>query len=206
MKLFSYIQEGKVHLNAESKIVPKEEFCTLLNAIEVLEKAQKDAEQYREQVTVECEKLKEKAKEEGFSEGLLQFNEHLMTFEQELRRIRLEMQKAILPIALSAAKKIVSTELKTHPDTIVDIVLQALAPARQNHKIIIYVNKQDKEALETNKDRLKEILEQLQSLSIQEREDVSSGGCIIETESGIINASIENQWRALETAFQRYMR
>jgi type III secretion protein L len=206
MKLFSYIYQGDIHLNTERKVVPAEEYSRLMDSIEVLEKAKEEVEQYKKEVETQCQKLREEAQERGFQEGLAKFNEQLMGFEQELRRIRHETQKLVLPLALKAAKKIVNKELEIHPDTIVDIVIQALAPAKQNHKITIYVNKQDKDALEENKGKIKDILEQLQSLSIQERSDVSLGGCIIETETGIINASIENQWRSLEAAFERYMK
>jgi len=116
------------------------------------------------------------------------------------------MNPLILPLALKAAKKIVAGELQTQPETIVNIVLQALAPVMQNHKITIYVNKADKEILETEKPRLKEKLEQVQSLIIKDRDDISPGGCMIETESGIINSTIENQWRSIEAAFDRYLK
>ena len=98
------------------------------------------------------------------------------------------------------------TQLELKPETIVDIVLQALSPAMQNLRVTIYVNKIDKDILETEKPKLKSLLEQVQVLSIQERPDISPGGCIIETEGGIINATIENQWRALESAFEKYMK
>ncbi len=73
----------------------------------------------------------------------------------------------------------------------------------QNHRFTIYVNKVDKEILEAEKPKIKKILEQVQVLTIQERSDIAPGGCVIETESGIINASL-NQWRALESAFEKY--
>lgn len=206
MKFFSLLYQGDIHLAADQKVIPAKDFSTLLSSQEVLEKAQQDAVEYKAQVEKECEELKKKAQEEGFNEGLAEFNNHLLQFEKELRKIRHETQKSILPIALKAAKKIVSKELELHPETIVDIVLQALAPVKQNHRIKIYVNKADKDTLEAEKPKIKEIFESLQSLSIQERSDVNPGGCIIETESGIINASIENQWRALESAFERYMK
>lgn len=76
----------------------------------------------------------------------------------------------------------------------------------QNHRITIWVNKADKEALEKEKPALKEKLEQVDSLLIKDRDDVACGGCIIETESGIINASVDNQWRALEAAFERFLK
>lgn len=206
MKFFSFIYQGDIHIASGQKVIPAEDFSTLLSSAEVLEKAKQDAEQYRQEVEKECEKLKEKAKEEGFAEGLARFNEHLVSFDRSLKKVYHETQKNIIPLALKAAKKIVAKELELHPDTIVDIVIQALSPIKQNHKITIYVNKVDKETLESSKTKLKEIFEHLQALNIRERADVSPGGCIIETESGIINASIENQWRALEAAFEKYMK
>ncbi len=206
MKLFSLIYQGEIHPSTDDKLIPGQDFSTLMTAEEVLERAKEDAAQYRKQVDTECAALREKAKKEGFEEGLSQFNEHLISFERTLRHLRIELQKQILPLALKAAKKIVSKELEIHPDAIVEIVIAALAPVTQNHRFNIYVNKTDKETLETNKPKIKSILEQLQTLSIQERGDVSPGGCIIETESGIINSSIENQWRALEAAFEKYMK
>jgi type III secretion protein L len=206
MKIFSLLYQGDIHFAADQKIIPSEQLSTLLTAEEVLRKTQEDAATYKAQVDAECEELRKKAKEEGFNEGLSKFNDHLLQFDKEIKKIRHEAQKSILPLALKAAKKIVSKELELHPETIVDIVMQTLSSVKQNHRIKIYINKADKDPLESEKNKLKEIFESLQSLSILEREDVSPGGCIIETESGIINASIENQWRSLESAFEKYMK
>ncbi len=205
-KLFSLIQDGEVHPASNQKVIPLADFSTLLEANELLEKARLDAEAYRAATEEECIDLREAAKKEGYQEGLEQLNANIIGLDQEKKRLRHEMNKLILPLALKAAKKIVAKELETNPETIVDIVLQALSPVLQNHRITIWVSKTDKEILETEKTRIKEKLEQVESLSIKERDDVAEGGCIIETESGIINASIENQWRAIESAFDKYLK
>lgn len=206
MKFFSLIYQGEVHPASDKKVIPAEEFSTLASASEVLEKAREDAVRLKQETEKECEELKEAAKQEGFDSGLANFNDHIMGFERELLRLRHELQKLVLPLALKAAKKIVARQLDLHPDTIVDIVMQALAPATQSKKVTIYVNKVDRENLEAQKPKIKAAFEQIQSLSLQDRPDVTPGGCIIETESGIINATIENQWRTLEAAFERYMK
>lgn len=206
MKFFSLIYQGSIHAATDEKIIPADVYSTLLEAGQVLEKAKEDAAAYMKETKEKCKKLRKTAKDEGYDEGLVQFNEHFLKFSNELKQIRHEMNGLVLPLALKAAKKIVARELELHPEAIVDIVLQAIAPVTQNRQITIYVNKADKEILEANKPRIKEILEQIQNLSIKERDDVSQGGCIIETETGIINAGIENQWRALEAAFERYMK
>ena len=68
------------------------------------------------------------------------------------------------------------------------------------------MNKQDKELLDKNRETIKQTLEQLEVLKIHERDDIAPGGCIIETEGGIINAQLENRWRILETAFESFMK
>lgn len=206
MKFFSLIFQGDLHPAQGKKILRKKEYSTLVTAEEVLQKAEEDRAALLSQTELECIALREKAEKEGFDEGLVKFNEHLIRFDQEIARLRHEMQQMVLPLVIKAAQKIVGKQLELHPETIVDIVMQALAPAIQNRRITVYVNKEDKEILEANKPRIKEILEQVDSFTIQERADVEKGGCIIVTEAGIINATMENQWRALEAAFTKFMK
>lgn len=205
MKFFSLIYAGDVHPSDDTKIIPSSEFSTLISAAELVERAKEEASQYQEEVAKECQALREKAASEGFAEGLAQFSKHLLSFEQQMRALQIDIQRQILPLALKAAKKIVGKELETHPETIVDIVIQTLTPVMQNHRFIIYVSKNDKELLETEKQKIRGLLDHVQSLSIHERADLSPGDCIIETDSGIINARLENVWRALEIAFEKYI-
>ena len=109
--------------------------------------------------------------------------------------------------AIQAAKKIVGREIELDRNTIVDIISNKLKSVAQHKCVTIYVNQSDLTLLDKNRPRLKEVLENVEALSVQAREDVETGGCIIETEGGIINnASLEAQWRALETAFQALMK
>lgn len=205
-RLFALIESGDVHPASSKKVIPSEDFSTLLAASDLLDKTRVEISEVRERAEQEAEELKKKGYDDGYQEGLVQINEKILALDNEKKRLRHEMNQLILPLALKAAKKIVAGELQAHPETIVNIVLQALAPVMQNHKITIYVNKADKELLESEKPKLKEKLEQIESLSIKERDDISAGGCMIETESGIINATIENQWRGIESAFDRYLK
>ena len=205
MKYFSIIDQ-EVHPNKADKVIPAAEFSTLLEAKEVLDTAQKKAEAMLKRSKKSCQNARAKAKEEGFSEGLDQFNKQILHFENQLKTLRHETQRQILPLALKAAKKIVNRELESDPNVIVDIVSGALRPVTQYRQIKIYVHKDDKDILEAEKPKLKEILEQVQNLSIIERDDIEKGGCVIETEAGIINASLENQWRSLEAAFETFMK
>lgn len=203
-KFFSLHNAKEIHLAPNTKILPASEFSSLHSAQEIVEIAQKDAEEYQQKITQESEKIKEEAFQQGFQEGLDSLNKHILTLDHELQALRHDIQKKILPLAISAARKILGEELKLHPDRIVDIILNSLKPVTQHRKIVIYVNRADLAIIEENRPRIRKIFEHLENLSIQEREDIEMGGCMIETEAGIINAQLENQWRALETAFESF--
>jgi type III secretion protein L len=205
-KFFSLLSGKEVHIASGEKVIPAREFSTLESASEILKLVQEEAAEFRKEVAVEAEKIKEKAFDEGFQEGLTALNKHLFSLNEELKTLREDIQKKILPLSLKAARKIMGEELRLHPDRIVDIVLTSLKPVTQHKKITIYVNKADLEMIENSKSKIKKIFEHLESLSIQERSDIEPGGCMIETEAGIINAQLENQWRALEAAFESFMK
>ncbi len=204
MKFFSLISSNEIHEANEEKVIPAKDFETLKKAADLLKLVKKEALQYKKEVATECETIKELAYKEGYQQGLTTFNEKLLHLDAELKKIKEEATRKILPIALKAAQKILGAEIELAPEKIADIIMQALKPVTQSHKVIIYVNKLDLETLEKNKSKIKKVLGQVKDFSIQERLDVEPGGCLIETEAGIINAQLSNQWRALETAFNKY--
>lgn len=206
MKYFTLISGQEVRSSPEGKIIPAKEFSTLADAAEVLQKVQHDAVEYRKSVASDSEKVKELAFKEGFHEALISLNKHILLLDKELKQLREDVQKRILPLAITASKKILGEELKMHPERIVDIVMTSLKPVTQHRRIVIYINRADLEQIENSKSKIKKMFENLENLSIQERADIEPGGCMIETEAGIINAQLENQWRALESAFESFMK
>ncbi len=203
MKFFSFLKE-EIHPEPGEKVIPAEKFSKIIEANEIVEKAKEDSEKYIDKVKKECASLKEEAKKEGFDEGLEVLNEHILKLDSSIKDLSKEYEAKILSIALKAAKKIVAEELKTHPDTIVNIIKGALKPVTQHLKVKIFVNKQDLDILEKEKPKIKEMLQQVQIFSLEERNDIEPGGCIIETEKGIINAQLDNQFRAIEAAFKAF--
>lgn len=205
-KLFSLIFGDQVRAAPKTKVIPAAEFSTLLNAKEIQDRAKIDAEKYHLHIAKECEQIKENAYNEGYSEGYKQWSEHLAKLEEEIAAAHKNLEQLILPVALKAAKKIVNKEIELAPETILDIVMANIKSAAQHKKILIFVNKIDWETLEKNKKRIKDMFEDLQSLSIRPREDIEPGGCVIETEIGIINAQLSHRWQVLEKAFEKLIK
>lgn len=205
MKYFSLINGSFVAPSGKSKIVKESEFCQLLEARDVLEEATSQSEKHLEEARAECEAIRRRAYEEGFQKGLDEWVAQVKNLEEEIAKVHEEVEKLALPIALQAAKKIVAREIELSRETIVDIVKNSLKNVLDHKKVTVYVHQSDLECVEEKKDELRSLFEKLESLSIQERADIEPGGCIIETEVGIVNSQLSNQWNMLEQAFQKMM-
>lgn len=201
-KFFSLIDGRALTIAPNTTILPQEAFSALLSAQEIIEKVQEEAQQYKVNIIRECEDLKAQAEKEGFQVGYDQWVEMVQKLESEIIKVREELQKTVMPVALKAAKKIISTELTTNPKVVLDIVMNTIKTVAQHKRIVLYVSRQDFELIESNKNNIKNIFEELESLSIRERDDIEPGGCVIETEGGIINARLKDRWATLEIAFQ----
>jgi type III secretion protein L len=214
---FSLIEGGKVRIAPDTKVVRADDIATLLDAQQIVDKvqdeadavraqAQKEGEALKQQVAAEAERIKKQAYAEGFEQGQKVWVEHVERLDRETKQVHKELREMVVPVALQAAKKIVGREMQMHPETIVDIVANNLRAVASHRNIVIYVNKADYATFDANKPRLKQVFEHLESLVLQESKDVQPDGCIIETEGGIINAQLDNQWALLEKAFESVMK
>ncbi len=204
-KFFTLLYGQNVHVSPGSKVIPAKVFSKALTAAEVLAHAQEEVDRYRQEVAEECEKLKIQAQQEGFQEGFAKWAGHVAELEAEMANVNRATEKMIIPVALKAARKIVGREIELSEKAIVDIVATKLKAVKQSKQVVVYVCPQDLNKLEASRKELMQVFEKLETLSIRPSDDVKPGGCIIETEAGIINAQLEKQWEILENAFQSMM-
>lgn len=201
-KFFTLLYGGTVHAAPKGKVIPAAEISQFVTGTEIVQKAKEESIRYRTEIATECELLKEQAQREGFKAGYEKWLEHLAELEAEIESVQKAMEKTIIPVALKAARKILGREIELSETAIVDIVSMKLKAVAQHKRVTIYVNKDDLARLEKKREQLKQLFESIEVLSLRSREDISRGGCVIETEAGIINAQIENQWELIENAFQ----
>lgn len=203
-ELFTKI-DSDVHIQPGSKVIPAKAFSALITVDELIEEAHKEADIFRKKVEKKTAELKAKETKRGFEEGLGKWTQHIAELEAEQRSLRSEMQKQIVELVLECGKKILGRELKTDPKAIVDIVSQALRPVATHKHVTIFVAKEDADILEKNKKQLHDELEQTETLAVTVRSDIAPGGCVIETESGIINAQLDVLWESLEFALKQVL-
>ena len=176
--------------------------------------ASDDAKKLLRQARTEAESLKAKAKqilaqalqereeemqrgfEAGYQEGLAQLTEKLLETERAREQILAAQEKEVIEMVLEIAKKVVAREFKK--GAVTDVVRQAISQA-SGDRVVVRTHPTDRPKLEGLKAGLAEV-EKSRLLVWQEDEAITPGGCVVETELGTVDARLETQWRAIQSA------
>jgi flagellar assembly protein FliH len=145
----------------------------------------------------------------GFEAGIKRVDPLINSFKQGLeqlknirREIHQKIEKEVAQLALSIAKKIVCHEIKTTEETVVCVAREALSRVENPGKIKVKLNPADLQFIQDTKSQLSHFLKDVESIRFEAEDSIQSGGCLIETDMGDIDARIEKQFQAIEESFQ----
>lgn len=184
-----------------------------------------------DRTTTILDQLKEKAKlegkKEGYAEGLEKGRKealrnlkadceaHAAEFAGELNSVVAILQDSIhqfyrnaeeslAGLALVIASRIVAREIETVPETALEIAKEAIAEVTHAEQATVRVNPFHSATVRSHADMLRAVSPSLKNVQIVDDPSIS-GGCVIESTGGRIDASIEYRVRALmETMLEHY--
>jgi flagellar assembly protein FliH len=163
------------------------------------------------------DEIKSSAFQQGFSEGekagfeagtkrvdplINSFNQGLEQLKNIRREIHQKIEKEVAQLALSIAKKIVCHEVKTTEETVVCVAREALSRVENPGKIKVKLNPADLQFIQDTKSQFSHFLDDVENIRFEAEDSIQSGGCLIETDMGDIDARIEKQLQAIEESFQ----
>ncbi len=161
--------------------------------------------------------LKGRAYAQGFTEGekagidserknLKSALDTLGQVVQQLVEIRNEIyrysEKEVVSLAMGIATKIIRHEVTINKNVILNVLKQALKKTVDYDKIKIRVNPSDLQFLKTQNHQFSHLIDNMESIAFEEDEAILTGGCLIETNSGDIDARIDKQLEAVEEVFE----
>lgn len=165
----------------------------------LLQEAQAEADRRLAEAQAEVERIRAEAWQAGYEAGLAEFTTRLLDLQRRRETLLNQAEEEVLRLALRIAEKIVGRELEVQETTLLDIVRAAMRNLRQASTVTICVNPADVPRLERHREAL-ETLRRGQYVNIVPDTRVSVGGCILESESGIVDAQLDTQLRVIEQA------
>jgi type III secretion protein L len=163
-----------------------------------IEEERQSLDQERAAIDEERRAALEQAREEGYKEGFAKVNEIILDLTEKKRDVLAQSEADMIRLSIRVAARILGRELRQHPDTIADIVTQAIQTVRNQTKITIRVNPDDLEHLVKGREQLLNRVGQSKIIDFQSDHKVQPGGCIIESEAGIVNAQLKTQLEVME--------
>ena len=122
--------------------------------------------------------------------------------QAEKKELALRAEQNALELAFQLADKIIANELHTRPESVAEIVKNAIRQVLDCDQIRLRVNQDDYEYLRTVQGELESILSKSVPLEIRVDSTVERGGCLIETERGNLDARISSQLETLRTGLK----
>ena len=158
----------------------------------------------------ESENIKKSAFEEGYRLGVEKANADIEKFRAELSNFmnaRKDVFEYIAPdileISVDIAKTIIKKELESDPQVLINTIVDVLRTVSKNEpKIVIRVRPQSVQFI---KDTIPNITYQYgidSKINIVSDPSIEEGGCVLQTNNGIVDASIDTQLEIIKKSFE----
>lgn len=186
-------------------------------AEEITSQAKEKAEVILNQVKTQIAEIEEKAKEEahqqgfdaGKEKGIKSGEEGIKKVLSEIQNVLIEAkhkrqeivqtnQEMIVELAFMIAKKIIKAESITNKEAILKNLTAALKKIKDKEKIKVKIN--PVHLAELNKEELLANASGREGITFEEDTNIEPGGCIIETNFGLIDATISSQLEVIQEA------
>lgn len=182
---------------ARPRVVNAEEYDARTRAQEIVDKAQAEAQRIVAEAEARRDEIFAKARDEARAEVHAKAAEEIAKAKIQAGDIMDRSEPEIVDLSLRIAAKIVGRDLERDPDVVVDIVATAMESARAAKAMTIRVNPEDGKLLRDRRPRLMELIGRAIDIAVRDDPEVERGGCIIQTDYGVIDGQLKTQFEML---------
>ncbi len=169
-----------------------------LQAEEITAKARDEAEQVLQKANAERDRITTESRDTGYQEGLASASEWVVKSREYYQRTVESSKKELKMLSVKIAEKIIGRALELDPEVINDIVSQAIRTLRQQKNVTVRCSEADYETLKKNEKEFLGMMGQSGILDIIPDPKLTRGGCMVESEVGIVDARLETQLKTLQ--------
>jgi len=186
----------------------------------IISNAREEAQMIKANAEEEANKLIPTVIDQGHREGLqlafreteeqrkkarLEYEQFIATGTKEKAELIRSAETEIVKLAIAVAEKILTREIKTDPTIILDIAREALILAGEAENVRVMVNPDDADTVKYFVPQLIEPDQNVGNITIESDRRIDQGGCLIETEKGIVDARLQTRRFNIEGAVREVL-
>jgi flagellar assembly protein FliH len=192
----------------QSELIIKE---AQLEAERIIADAERKADELAAQIE---EQFKQKGYEEGFNKG---HNEGIKQYEaliKEAEDIKIRaieeydntmesIEGDMISLVTNVAKKVLDTELSINRESILNLIKESINKCSCSNSVVLKISSEDYDFVAENKDKLLTMLDECDEFEIKKDSSLSRGSCIVETDHGSVDSSVDTRLKKIEETFKK---
>ncbi len=192
----------------ETKLTEADVKCSI-----TIKEAEKEANKIMEEASKEMNIIQNQSDKEGYRKGKLEgiqagnlwakdFIKKLNTILSTVAKERIELiddaKDQISQLVIIIARKVVNTIVEDQSRVAYDNIIGVLRNLKGRADVVIRVNSEDLSQTSKHKREFLQAIEGIERIRILEDNMVDKGGCVIETEYGVIDSKVSTQISKIE--------
>jgi type III secretion protein L len=198
------LEKSGVAVAPDSKILKRDEHAFIIDGQRILDAARREATLIRQQALAEAEIKRQEGFQLGQEEGKAQIAEHIVECMGQSAAYFSKVEDVMVDLVMRAVRSVIG-EMNQH-DVIEKIVRRALESTRNETNVTVRVAPAQADWLKSRLATIMQTFPKIQFLDDQADSRLSENGCVLETEIGVVDATLENQLKAIEKALIRSMK
>lgn len=201
MAAFVRVKPDSLQVSPDRKILRAGEYQEFADAAALIEMAHKEAERIRARALAEAEEEKRRGYETGLREARLEQAEQMMSLVADNIDYIASVERQMAGVVTSAVRHILGEF--DEPELTLRLVRQSLAVVREQKRVTLRLAPSLVEAAKREVKRLLADHPGIGFLDVVGDHRLQPGACILESELGVVEASLESQLQALEKALHK---
>ncbi len=198
------LEKSGVAVAPDSKILKRDEHAFIIDGQRILDAARHEATLIRQQALAEAETKRQEGFQQGQEEGKAQIAEHIVECMGQSAAYFSKVEDVMVDLVMRAVRSVIG-EMNQH-DLIEKIVRRALESTRNENHVTVRVAPAQADWLKSRLSTIMQAFPKIQFLDVQADSRLSENGCVLETEIGVVDATLETQLKAIEKALIRSMK
>ena len=197
------LQLNDLALQPDQKIIRADEYQAYLDGEAIIQRAKDQAAEIVTDAQGEYERQKLQGYQDGLTEGKLEMAEKMVDSVGRTVDYFAGLEKRIVELVVKATRKIIGD--LDDETRVVNVVRNALSMTRTEAKVAVRINPGDAEIVQQKLDDITRPYPGIHFLEVVPDSRLEPGACILETDMGVVDATINVQLQAIEQSLSRSM-
>ena len=199
-----HIKETDFNLQPDQKVIKAEEYAAFLEAKDIIDLAQKRAQERMDEANRVYEDEKKRCYEEGLERGRSEAVEHMIDYVGRVVEGYAVFEQRVVDLVMSALEQVIGQ--MDGKELIVRIVKKVLEPAKNQKRVTIRISPTQVPAVESEMDSIKAKFGAIDFVDIIRDERLNPGDCIVETDVGVVDGRLDRQLESIRKSLEKFIK